>query len=406
MARHFAPKPFLRFTSNAYLERYFHEGGLLLDVDFSALDEMEVDPIYEAWQGLPAADRVRVDDELGNVDELATTEGIRTFVGQAAVVAAELDAVFANAGALHDKAILAFLDHPELFFRSLQFVQTDTLPERNWFKRRDLPEVFPRTDQDTKTELENNLKYYFTEAEGRGHSCDVECYQRDEFWYYYAYPEDYGGALIEWSDEGRKRSLHRPAFEIVFLVCPNQATLDIYYNGSVKTKRDLQTLFGRIVLGIELHPDRKSEQLYDLNRLKSRAFQFVFDRPTSGITDVTIHKLRFTGLGGIKRRVTLEADAARARFAAYDFLDDVFDSSPQTTAGKAPLPLAAFNVTQAQIRVKFYPLQGRRTPTRSFNLTYPNGCPLKYDGKDLTIRQMLLQSGLEIPSGSSPPRLI
>jgi len=274
MARHFAPKAFLRFTLNSLLARYFHERELLLGLDIASYDEMEVDPIYEAWQSLPSSDRARVDVDLANVDDLATTEGVRTFANQASIMGVALDVIFVKPGGFHNKAMLAFLDQPEVFFQALQFVQTDSLPERNWFKRRDLPEVFPKTDAETKSLLESSLKYYFTEAEGRGHSCAVDCHERDGRWYYFAYPEDYGGTFIEWGDIGLKRTPRRPAFEIVFLVSPEQAILDIYYNGSVKTKRDLQTLFGRIVLGIELHADRKAEQLYDLNKLKSRDFRF------------------------------------------------------------------------------------------------------------------------------------
>jgi hypothetical protein len=186
---------------------------------------------------------------------------------------------------------------------------------------------------------------------------------------------------------------------VVFVVNPEESTLDIFYRGSVKTKRDLQTIFARIVLGIELHANPKSEQLYDLNKLKGRDFSFVFER-TSGITDVTIHKLRFTVLGGIKRTVTLEADAARTRFAVHDLMDEVFDSANHSKSKESRLPLAAFNVTQAQIRVRFYPLPGKRAQTRRFHLSYPNACPLKYEGNDLIIREMLRQSGLEIASTS------
>jgi len=37
----------------------------------------------------------------------------------------------------------------------------------------------------------------------------------------------------------------------------------------------------------------------------------------------------------------------------------------------------------------------KRKTTRRFNITYPNSCALNYDGNDLKIREMLVDSGIE-----------
>jgi hypothetical protein len=38
---------------------------------------------------------------------------------------------------------------------------------------------------------------YFHE-EGRGNNCKVDCYKRGKLNYFFAYPEDYAEASIEW----------------------------------------------------------------------------------------------------------------------------------------------------------------------------------------------------------------
>ena len=37
----------------------------------------------------------------------------------------------------------------------------------------------------------------------------------------------------------------------------------------------------------------------------------------------------------------------------------------------------------------------RRLATRTFQVSYPNSCSLKQDGRDLVVRKMLVDSGLE-----------
>jgi hypothetical protein len=37
----------------------------------------------------------------------------------------------------------------------------------------------------------------------------------------------------------------------------------------------------------------------------------------------------------------------------------------------------------------------RKTSTRSFDINWPNSCSLKHDGRDLIIRKMLADSGIE-----------
>jgi hypothetical protein len=59
------------------------------------------------------------------------------------------------------------------------------------------------------------------------------------------------------------------------------------------------------------------------------------------------------------------------------------------------IPLSLVNITQAAIQVVFNHDGRRRPATRTFLISYPNSCSLKQDGRDLVIRKMLMDSGLE-----------
>ncbi len=95
--------------------------------------------------------------------------------------------------------------------------------------------------------------------------------------------------------------------------------------------------------------------------------------------------LRFTVVGK-KERVVLEADPTYNRQAIFDLLDKV-------TKG---LPLAQMVLTQVGIKVTFAHAPGaRRQPTRTFDISWPNSCSLRHDGRDLVIRRMFADSGVE-----------
>jgi hypothetical protein len=58
--------------------------------------------------------------------------------------------------------------------------------------------------------------------------------------------------------------------------------------------------------------------------------------------------------------------------------------------------LTQMAVTQVGIKVTFaHNPTSRKASTRSFDINWPNSCSLKHDGRDLIIRKMLADSGIE-----------
>jgi len=82
----------------------------------------------------------------------------------------------------------------------------------------------------------------------------------------------------------------------------------------------------------------------------------------------------------------LEVSASQDNDAIFNLLDKV-------TKG---ISVGQIAVTQVGIRVTFTQNpQGKKIKARSFNLSYPNSCSLKNDGRDLIIRKMLTDSNVE-----------
>ena len=134
----------------------------------------------------------------------------------------------------------------------------------------------------------------------------------------------------------------------------------------------------------ELPPDPEDERIYDLNPLRERGFQFVYD-PASGIQSVAVKKLRLSSKVVKGDRITLEADAAANREAIYDLLDK----------WASRFRCGLYNVTQVELAALVAMKPNEKPKSVTVRITHPNSCSLKYDDVDLKLREMLVASGIE-----------
>lgn len=384
MVREYQPRRFFRHAPNLMLQRYFGLHDVLSNVGFGSLTETQVEPIYEAWLALPDDVRKEMEQDFQAIDELATEGGSRAILDEALWHGEDLAEQFAAHSSFHERAFWTFLERPQYWQGAIAFHHADVVPVSYWRKRKNLPRKPASVDAASIRQLEQSLSSYFHKTQGRGENCRVDCYKRNDLDYFFAYPEDYAQANVEW--EGKEFIFRRrhPAFEIIFVYSQNDGTLDICLTGYRKTMPDLQEIFANTILKSELGPDERDERVYDLDPMRSRQFQFVYD-PESGISDVAVRKLRLT-VYGTGERITLEADPTYGKHAVFDLLDKVAKG----------IPLSQMVVTQVGVKVTFaIDPSSKRIRTRSFEISWPNSSSLKHDGRDLTLRKMLADSGIE-----------
>jgi hypothetical protein len=383
MAHQYQPRRFFRNAPNRLLQQYFSNHKALEEVDFGALTETQVDPIYEAWLKLPEDVRNEMEQDLQEIDELATEAGLKAILDEARWHGEELAEQFASLTGFHEHAFWTILERPKYWRGALPFHHADLVPASYWRKRKNLPRKPAGLDPASIRQLEQNVSHYFHTMQGRGQNCKVDCYRRNDRDYFFAYPEDYAQASIEWEGKEFKRRPH-PAFEIIFGYAQNDGTLDIYMTGDRKPVPDLQAIFADAILKAELGSDEKDERVYELNPLRSRQFQFVYG-PESGIADVAVKKLRLK-VHGKSERIILEADPSYNKQAVFDLLDKVTKA----------IPLSQTAITQVGIKVTFaHNPSSRKASTRIFDINWPNSCSLRHDGRDLIIPRLLADSGIE-----------
>jgi hypothetical protein len=384
MARHYSPKSFFRHAPNAMLLRYFNEKGVLSEHDFSEITETKIEPIYQAWLALPDSQRGDMERDFRDIDALACEGGVKAVLDEAEWHSENLAEILGAHEGFHEKAFWVFLERPKYWPAASAFCRADSISHSQWNECRTINHSSARVDDASIRALEKVLSYYFHNKEGRGKNCTVEPYRRGKLDYYFAYPEDYAHASIEWEGATFKRSSRHPAFEIIFVYAQDEGKISLYMKGGMATKKEIRALFADTILGLELGEFVEDDRVYDLAPLQDSNLSFQFSAD-SGIQSVAIKKFRLA-INGTKERITLEANPAQNHNAIYELRDKLCQT----------IPLSQLTITQVGIVVTYVaePETGR-VSTRSFDINWPNSCSLKHDGKDAIVRKMLMASGIE-----------
>ena len=382
MAAQYSNRQFFRRTPNLYLAKFFEAKGIQLEVNFNQLKEQDADILQGALNKLPPHQITDIEAGFQNVNALASEGGIVALVDEACFYNdnAFIEEIAVIEG-FHAKAIWAYLNKPSYWRGAAIFLHADNVSASYWKKRNDFLNLPPHIEDTNTAALAKAISGYFSDKEGRGKNCIVESYRRNQKEYFFAYPEDFAQTAIEWVGGTLKNHAHHPAFEIIFVYCEAEGSLDIYAPKNSKAVPELQAIFAKHILKLDDLPAwQKDKRVYELNPVLEKGFEFKVE-PTAGIASVLVTSLRVTLKEDKKKRIVVEADPFKDDRAVYSLLER--------------LNLPPYDVTQLSLKVTFEPVSGARAKTRRVNITYPNSCALNHDGNDLKIRQMLAQSGIE-----------
>ena len=382
MAAQYSNRQFFRKTPNRFLAKFFKAKGIQLEVNLDELKEHDADILQGAFNKLPPDQIKDIEAEFQDVNALACEGGIKALVDEAYFHNdnAFIEEIAVIEG-LHAKTIWAFLNKPSYWRGAAMFLHADNVSASYWKKRNDFLNLPPHIEDADTGALAKAISDYFSGKEGRGKNCIVEPYRRNQKEYFFAYPEDFAQTAIEWVGGTLKNQAHHPAFEIIFVYCEAEGSLDIYAPKNSKAVSDLQAIFAKYILKLDDLPAwQKDKRIYELNPVLEKGFEFKVE-PTAGIASVLVTSLRVTLKEDKKKRIAVEANPFKDDRAVYSLLER--------------LNLPPHDVTQLSLKVTFEPVSGARAKTRRVNITYPNSCALNHDGNDLKIRQMLAQSGIE-----------
>lgn len=381
MAGQYSPKQFFRNTPNECLQGYFTANQISINIDFDTLKENDVETLFNAFIALPDKEQTQTEADFKTIHSLASEAGVQALIDEALYFQdnAFIEKVAAIEG-FHAKALWAFNNKSEYWHVATIFLHADNVSASYWKKRNSLP-LADVIEDSAIEKLSQAISHYFYEKEARGKHCKIETYCRNNKEYFFAYPEDYAQTNNEWISENLENRATHPAFEIIFVYCTDEQSLDIYAPRNSKAIPELQKLFAKHILHLDSLPDGEiDKRVYELDTVAERDFDFKITIE-SGIESVVVTHLRLSFKHQTKKRLTLEADTKKSPLAVYDLL--------------AELDVPPYYISQIGVKVLFTANGGKRKVTRRFNITYPNSCALNYDGNDLKIREMLVASGIE-----------
>lgn len=374
---------FFRKMPNADLARYFESRGIALEIDLAELKESDSEAIFQAFKALPEKQQATIEGEFQAINALAFDGGIKALIDEAAFH--DEDDSFAHSIAeitgFHSKVMWAFLEKKSYWRGASRFIHADNVSPSFWKKRIDLPPAAPCVEDEDIKLLEDAISSFFYDKHAKGRNCEVNPFRRHNKEYFFAYPEDFAQSTVEWvSDKLETRARH-PAFEIIFVYCEEENSLDIYAPKNTRVIPELQRIFAKTILKLNTLPDGEFyKSVYEIDALEDAKFEFTKPK-NSKISGVVVTHLRLTLDEGKNRHITLTADTKKSDKAVYELLEE--------------LTLPAHRITQIGLKVTFFPEDGLSAKMRKFNITPPNSCALNYDGNDAVIREMLALSNIE-----------
>ena len=237
MVRNYSPRAFFRHAPNAMLKRYFDNQGVLTEHDFSAVSETKIEPIYQAWSSLPDTQRGETERDFREIDALACDGGVKAIIDEAEWHGENLAEILGEKEGFHEKAFWIFLERPKYWPAASAFCRADSISSSQWNECRTVSHTPARVDDAGIRDLEKVLSHHFFNKEGRGKNCTVEPYRRGKLDYFFALPEDYAQASIDWEGSMLKRSARHPAFEIIFVYSQDEGKISLYMKGNKDTKK-------------------------------------------------------------------------------------------------------------------------------------------------------------------------
>ena len=382
MSRQYSPKTFLRQTPKPALRRYFVSKGIDLEVDWEALTPRRVDPLFEAVEALPDDVRDSVERDFRQVFDMANARGRLLLIEQGTVLGADLGARLDGVENHYEAAMVAFLEHRDVFELASCVHEMDRLG--HWRKRLVGKRLHASEEPERLRAFEEALRRIYR-GQGRGRCCHVDRYQRRDplRFCYFAYPEDFPTSDVEYDERHNfRRVTRRPAMENAFVYDPESGTLDISATGPKEHKEALAEAFCKHILGLAALPPEDGSPRYTLEPAMDPSFEFPIE-PGDGIDRMWFKSLRVDVPDSEQTRLTLNVTPNGRPNAIHVSMRRNVNTR-----------LSELFPSQGVIVAEFKPVKGNRGRRRRATITYPDRCNLGDDPEEQAIRRVLQRAGM------------
>ena len=369
---------FLRRTPRSSLQEYFQFRSIDLSADFdwSVALRVYVEALRAEVEDFPDGERERVYQDFEHADMLADEPGqlaIRSLFGDNAPFLLAVEGMDSSEA----RSLAALMENETSFRKALAARLADRLRTgRSWsgfLVARGFGAGGPT--EAGHVGFETDLRSIFKKLDGSGRKLSIDRFERDglgtsgRFTQYTVFVEGLPQASNEFEADRLVPRARRPVFEAALCHDPATGTIDVVCKGGRGVRFDIARAFMHRLLGSESDPKAVRLRSVDLDGLKSR-MPFASD-PADGVRRVAVILLRLRDADESFGRITLEVGSE-----ADD--EDIWTRSGEWFEDSDPLTYANWSVTQASLRVEFYPEnEGGPAKAMTVDLRTPHGTNLK-----------------------------
>ncbi len=380
MPKQYQLSAFLELAPNPLLRPYLAKLNIATSLDWDALPESPCNEVLAAVLAAGVAAERQIDIDFREINSHAIPSQIEKIIstGKRLSPPIEVSEELAAAGSNLAQCFWVFLNYPRLFSSCTLLEQVNG----HKFESRDNLPVATHPLDDESTEIfRGAISQHFQETQGRGQGCVVEHVQRDGKHLLFCHLQDHAHTGHEFVGKDQIEATTRwPVFDVILVYDPEGATLQTYMPGSKKHAEDIESVFGKCILGNDLKALPKISATYNLDHLLAaeHVFEILTDDP---IQSIMIRELR------------LEYGADTQEYVTYSVpihasVNRVYTLALEAAQGDEALLREFFKPVKAKFTATLKTARGRPR-TKTFTVTWPNGCDLTIDAIDEAIKQLL-----------------
>jgi len=369
--------------------------GVFLSALSPALADVDGgDPVavVRAVTALPDDVRGIVEQQCEFVHEVASNDGLRIAHEEAVAEGIDLSEPFTEHLNPYHKAIWLWQDQRAIFNRALLFLDVDQRSGSSWYPGSAPQGEEPEVDNLLLASLGRAFESHLVVNEGRGQHCVVEHYQRGGLHIFIAYAEDFpetGREVVAGKWELRLRS---PAFEMVIVVNPAAAVMDIRCHQGKRKAAALREVFGFAVYGRRLPADDPELPTWAIEQMVRPDWTFAL--APGGLlqrAEVIAVKVKESVAGG----APLEYGRRRGE-TVYQTLARHLATTPDEARPGGRFPLWLMEVVSVRVKVDLRPVPGEKQRPARRRWISAHTALLGHEGPEAAFRQLLVDNKLEV----------
>lgn len=371
---------FLRRTPRLSLRDYFRfrSIGISTGFDRSTATRTYLEGLRSEVENLSDRERERIYQDFEEADMLADETGqlaIRSLFAEHALFVGKFESL-ENSEA---RSLAALMENEAAFRKALAARLADRLRTgRSWsgFLITSGTAVDHLSELATRlANFERDIRAIFMKLDGSGRKLSIDRFDRDSpgssrrITQYTVFVEGLPQASNEFDDDRLVPRARRPVFEAALCHDPALGTIDVVSKGGRGVRLGIAHAFMHRVLGLERDAETVEPRGVHLDGLKSR-MPFASDSG-DGLRRVAVTLLRLRYADESFARITLEVGSEANE-------EDIWTRSRDWFEDFNPLGRADWSVTQASLRIEFYPEnEGGPAKVITVDLRTPHGTNLK-----------------------------